>query len=171
MRQLGSGSQLENSKFYKSMDRDPTIGNISRMAVSQSAPHTPVSTPNHSDGVNLKTVPRLLSEPLVSGKNTSPGIRSLDGKIMKTERIAAHLERQPSETKDTCEILDSSKASNRSGSVRVPVHSPKCIPKKESKFSFKSPLSKRDTKIQLENNYTVSQDRIKRTNILDGTDV
>lgn len=158
MRQLGSGSQLESSKFYsKSMDRDSTIGNISRMAVSQSAPHTPVSAPNH-DSCVIKTVPRLLSEPLVSAKNPSPGSKSLDPKVLKSQRVSPFLEK-----KEEVEGAEGTKVS-RAASVSVPVHSPKHV-KKESKFSLR-----RDTKIQVEDNGGPPE-KITRMNAFDGTDV
>lgn len=160
MRQLGSGSQLENSKFYTSMERDNTLGNISRMAVSQSAPHTPVSAPSHLDGV-LRTVPRLLSEPIVSDKmNKSPGAKSLESKSCKLERKPRYL--------DKCESVDqySNVERNkvvRAGSVCVPVHSPKFLNKIEARFSLKSPLAKRDSKLE--------NDKANRVNSTDGTDV
>lgn len=73
MRQLSSsGMYNDNTKSMKSIDRDATSNTISRMAVSQSAPHTPVSAPNHESSI-FKTVPRLLSEPIVNrSKSCSP---------------------------------------------------------------------------------------------------
>lgn len=77
MRQLSSsGMNFENTKYMKSIERDATSNTISRMAVSQSAPHTPVSAPNHEAPV-YKSVPRLLSEPLVNrSKSCSPNTKS-----------------------------------------------------------------------------------------------
>lgn len=162
MRQLGSGSQLENSKFYsKSIDRDTTIGNISRMTISQSAPHTPVSAPNH-DTCIIKTVPRLLSEPLVGTRNPSPGSKSLDSKVLKSQRVSPFFEKKREE--EINEASEGTKVS-RASSVCVPVHSPKHLIKKESKFSLK-----RDTKIQMEDN-GAPPEKISRMNAFDGTDV
>lgn len=162
MRQLGSGSQLESSKFYsKSIDRDTTIGHISRMAISQSAPHTPVSAPNHDVNI-IKTVPRLLSEPLVSAKNPSPGSKSLDCKVSKSQRVSPFLEKKRDE-----EIGEGSEGTkvSRAASVCVPIHSPKHVIKKESKFSLK-----RNTKIKMEDNGGPPE-KITRMNAFDGTDV
>lgn len=77
MRQLSSsGIYLENIKSMKSIDRDVTSNTISRMAVSQSAPHTPVSAPIH-EGPVFKSVPRLLSEPIVNrSKSCSPSTKT-----------------------------------------------------------------------------------------------
>lgn len=77
MRQLSSsGIYLENTKSMKSIDRDVTSNTISRMAVSQSAPHTPVSAPTQ-DGPVFKSVPRLLSEPIVNrSKSCSPSTKT-----------------------------------------------------------------------------------------------
>lgn len=90
MRQLSSsGTYLESMKSMKSIDRDATSNTISRMAVSQSAPHTPVSAPSH-EGPIFKSVPRLLSEPIVNrSKSCSPST--------KTSR----LERRTSASNDT----------------------------------------------------------------------
>lgn len=89
MRQLsGSGIYLENMKSMKSIERDVTSNAINKMAVSQSAPHTPVTAANH-EGPIFKSVPRLLSEPIVNRtKGGSPS--------NKTNR----LERQISVAKD-----------------------------------------------------------------------
>lgn len=161
MRHLGSGNQLENSKFYsKSIDRDTTISNISRMAVSQSAPHTPVSAPNHETSV-IRTVPRLLSEPLVSVKNPSPGTKSLDSKVCKLQNISPFSEKKMEEKQSQEELSKVSRAS----SVCVPVHSPKHMNKKDSKFTLR-----RDTKVQIEENSS-SVEKITRMNAFDGTDV
>lgn len=113
---MGSGSQLENSKFYsKSIDRDATISNISKMIVSQSAPHTPVSAPNHDTSIT-KTVPRLLSEPLVGARNPSPGSKSLDSKVCKTQKPSPFFEKKKEG--------EWTKVS-RTSSFCVPIHSPK----------------------------------------------
>lgn len=52
----------------------------------------------------------------------------------------------------------------------VPVHSsPKHTLKRESKFSLKSPLIKRETKIQIEN--AINTARLNKVHSLDGTHV
>lgn len=160
MRQLGSG-QLENSKFYsKSIDRDATISNISKMTVSQSAPHTPVSAPNHDTSVT-KTVPRLLSEPLVGTRNLSPGSKSLDSKVSKSQKPSPFFEKRKEEQ------ITEGEGTNipKTASVCVPIHSPKHIVKKESKFTVR-----RDTKVQMEGN-SGPPEKITRMNAFDRTDV
>lgn len=161
MRQLGSGCQLENSKFYsKSIDHDATISNISRMTVSQSAPHTPVSASNHDTSV-VKTVPRLLSEPLVGARNPSPGSKSLDSKVTKTQKPFPFFERRREEKITEGEGTKVSRAA----SVCVPIHSPKHSVKKESKFSLR-----KDINVKIENNGGPPE-KITRMNAFDGTDV
>lgn len=158
MRQLGSGSQLENMKSYKSLDKDIITNN--KMMISQSAPHTPVSAPNHNDGSIFKSVPRLLSEPMVGyrSKSSSPAT-----KTSKLERNSPHL---IDKREINSEMSDSFKV--RSLGPTVPVHSsPKH--KKDMKFFLKSPLIKRDTKIQLER--SSSKDKTERINSVDGTHV
>lgn len=144
------------------------------MAVSQSAPHTPVTS--YGDGA-MKTVPRLLSEPLVTAKNhPSPGVKSLEGKNSKCERISPFLNKKSESVDNSCDEPRVAKVS-RAGSVCVPVHSPKGHSKKESKFSLKSPLVKKETKIHLENNFNNSfpvQDKVNKGSsnvVVDGTDV
>lgn len=51
----------------------------------------------------------------------------------------------------------------------APVHSPKHVLKRESKFSLKSPLIKRETKIQMEN--AINRERLNKVHSLDGTHV
>lgn len=147
MRQFGSGSNLENSKSYKSIDRENT-GNMPRMTVSQSAPHTPVSAASHSESHNLKTVPRLLSEPIVSSHSrTSSG-----GKFSKSDRSSPYLQ-----DKKLNSLEDTNDTNGVGKSLKVPIvnlsaHSPKVLLKRDSRlFSLKSPLVKRDTKSKLEN--------------------
>lgn len=150
MRQLGSGSHLDNTRSYKSIDRDTPNNNPPRLTVSQSAPHTPVSS-NHSEGALFKSVPRLLSEPIVGSrlKNSSPAIRSIDFKSSKSERNSPYLLDKKIDNLEINTDGDSTK-NLRGPNIPVPIHSPKCLNKKESKFFLKSPLVKRETKIQIE---------------------
>ncbi|KAH0819801.1 hypothetical protein GEV33_002990 [Tenebrio molitor] len=158
MRQLGSAGHLENMKAYKSMDKEITVNNISKMMVSQSAPHTPVSAPNHTEGPVFKSVPRLLSEPTVGGRSKSSSPAT---KTSKLERNSPHMldKRADSEMSDSFKV--------RSLGPSVPVHSPKHTARKDMKFFLKSPLIKRDTKIQLER--ATSKEKPERINSLDGT--
>ncbi|XP_056644231.1 adenylyl cyclase 78C isoform X2 [Diorhabda sublineata] len=161
MRQFsGSGAYLENMRSMKSMERDLTSNTINRMAVSQSAPHTPVTAANH-EGPIFKSVPRLLSEPIVNrSKSCSPST--------KTSR----LERQISVSADRREdVIDDNINDNIKVKTTtiVPVHSPKHLPKRESKFSLKSPLSRRETKIQIEN--AINREKLNKVHSLDGTHV
>ncbi|XP_063922796.1 adenylate cyclase type 8-like isoform X4 [Zophobas morio] len=162
MRQLGgSGSHLENMKAYKSIEKDVIANNINKMMVSQSAPHTPVSAPSHAEGPIFKSVPRLLSEPMVGyrSKQSSPAT-----KTSKLERNSPHMMERRADN----EMTDSFKV--RSLGAAVPVHqSPKHGGRKDMKFFLKSPLIKRDTKIQLERGG--SKEKPERINSLDGTHV
>ncbi|KAG5885373.1 Adenylyl cyclase 78C [Gonioctena quinquepunctata] len=161
MRQLsGSGNYLENMKYMRSIDVDVTSSNINRMTVSQSAPHTPVSASNH-EGPIFKSVPRLLSEPIVNrSKSCSPCT-----KTSRLERNISNLADRKTEG-FTTDHNDSFKV--KPAGV-VPVHSPKHLNKKESKFSLKSPLIRRETKTQLEN--SINTDKLNKMNSLDGTHV
>ncbi|KAF2879864.1 hypothetical protein ILUMI_26321 [Ignelater luminosus] len=155
MRQFGSGTNLENSKSYKSIDRDTPVNALPRMTVSQSAPHTPVSASNHSDGQVLRSVPRLLSEPMVSSqtRNSSPGIKSLDNKVSKSDRNSPYLQdAKKLDSADYVQVdgIDAYKNLKVPG-ASVPIHSPRSLTKRDSKFQLKSPLVKRDTKSKLEN--------------------
>lgn len=142
MRQLGSVSQLENMKM-KSIDRDTTSNTISRMAVSQSAPHTPVSGPCHNEGPIFRTTPKLSeSEPTVNRSKSTTSPRHY------YRNMSPYFQEKRLETNNSFDKSDSLRVKNQ---TVVPVHSPKCLPKKESKFSLKSPLIKRETKVQLEN--------------------
>ncbi|CAH1986816.1 unnamed protein product [Acanthoscelides obtectus] len=145
MRQLsGSGTYLENMKSMRSIDHDPIPNNHHKMAVSQSAPHTPVSATSH-EGSIFKSVPRLLSEPIVNrSKSCSPG--SKGHRDRKLDSYANDLN-------------DSFKIKNTNV---VAAQSPK---KKDSKFSLRSPLIKRETKVQ------VDRDRLNKVHSLDGTHV
>ncbi|KAJ8960771.1 hypothetical protein NQ318_020065 [Aromia moschata] len=140
MRQLsGSGVYFENMKSMKSIDRDATCNTISRMA----------------------SVPRLLSEPIVNrSKSCSPST-----KTSKLERMASNAAEKKVEYAAT-DLNDSFKLKNPGGIV--PVHSPKHLSKRESKFSLRSPLIKRDTKLQMENS---NRDRLNKVHSLDGTHV
>lgn len=164
MRQLsGSGYYLENMKSMKSIDRDPTSNTINRMAISQSAPHTPVSAPNHNEAPTFKSVPRLLSEPIVNRSKTS----SPNTKSSKLERMASVATDRKNDSYNSTDPGDSFKIKNFGGVV--PVHSPKHLSKRESKFSLKSPLIRRDTKVQLEN--SLNRDKLNKVHSLDGTHV
>ncbi|CAH0557313.1 unnamed protein product [Brassicogethes aeneus] len=150
MRQLGSGSHLEN----KPMEREITSTTINKITISQSAPHTPVSAPNFNETPIFKAVPRLLSEPIVNRtKSNSPGPRPKTAPINVLEKNG--------------EIAD---IFNVKCSLPPSVHSPKSpkhLAKKESRFSLKSPLYKRETKIQIEH----YGNKINKVNSLDGTHV
>lgn len=163
MRQLGSGSQLENIKSNKSIDRDTPTSNNPKTMISQSAPHTPVSVPNNPDGMFNKSVPRLLSEPIVGQRfrNSSPGVKSLDSRTSKTSPFL--FDKKLDNLEVNCDGIESYKSNKN---PNVPVHSPKGVSKKESKFFLKSPLVKRETKVQIEN--STNGDRKKS---VDGTDV
>lgn len=167
MRQLESVSNLNSTKSYKSIDRDTPTGNMPRLTVSQSAPHTPVST-GHPDHNFCKSVPRLLSEPIVGScvKSNSPGVKSLQ--FIKSERSSPFFndKKFDNNTDSNCD-LDSNK-SNKIFNTPVPVHSPKIINKRENKFFLKSPILKKDTKIQLDN--PIKNDKMKSVKT-DGTDV
>ncbi|XP_049822606.1 adenylyl cyclase 78C isoform X2 [Aethina tumida] len=161
MRQLGSGSHLENNK---SIERETTSTTINKMAVSQSAPHTPVSVPNHNEGPTFKGVPRLLSEPSVNrSKSSSPGPRP-----SKYDKNSGILDRKLDNNYTNIDMLEYHKAKP---TPIVPIHSPKSpkhIAKKESRFSLRSPLSKRETKIQIDSHYG---NKISKVHSLDGTHV
>lgn len=164
MRQLsGSGYYLENMKSMKSIDRDTTSATINRMAVSQSAPHTPVSAPSHNEAPVFKSVPRLLSEPLVNKSKTS----SPNTKTSKLERMSSLATEKRSDNFNAADLGDSFKIKNIGGIV--PVHSPKLLCKRESKFSLKSPLIRRETKIQME--AASNRDKLNKVHSLDGTHV
>lgn len=166
MRQLGSGSHLESSKSYKSIDT-PTI-NVPRTMISQSAPHTPVSVPIHPDSL-YKSVPRLLSEPNVGAKakSLSPGIKSMDSASKKSDKSSPFFVDKKLDNLDVnLDAVDGVKTL-KSPSITVPIHSPKNLNKNNPKFFLKSPIIKRDTKIQLENNVKLES----RKKSLDGTDV
>lgn len=173
MRQLESVSNLDGTKSYKSMDRDtPTGGNMTRLTVSQSAPHTPVSA-FHSDINLFKSVPRLLSDPIVSSRTTrsSPGIKSLQ--LIRSERCSPYFndKKIDNATDSNCDLDNSNKSLRNSNTPMVPVHSPKIIDKRESRFTLKSPILKKDTKIQLDNvNNKYDNNKIKCIKT-DGTDV
>lgn len=160
MRQLaGSGSHLEYLRSGKSIEKDVTVNNLSKM-VSQSAPHTPVSAPNHSEGAIFKSVPRLFSEPMVGSKSKSPVHTT------KTSRLERNSPRLSERKQDSLE--ESFKV--RSWGAAVPVHSPKNLSKKENKFFLKSPLIKRDTRVQLERSNSRDK-KVERMQSLDGTHV
>ncbi|XP_019763467.2 adenylate cyclase type 8 isoform X2 [Dendroctonus ponderosae] len=154
MRQLGSQT-LDNMKSIKSIDRDITTNAISRMTVSQSAPHTPVSSSNHSDCLPFKSVPRLLSEPIVNRSRSSPNSSSQKRSLKETNKAmvveGAALEASDFKTK-------------RSEAI-APVHSPKHALRRDTKFSLRSPLGKRDARVKLEGN------KLNKVHSLDGTHV
>lgn len=129
MRQLGSAGQLDQAKIPKVVEKDTTIS-IPRMTVSHSAPHTPVSAPNHDPISN--TVPRLLSEPLVT-------LRTMNLSV-KCKSVSQ------SNDKNTENGTDQLKTP---ANLSVPNQSPKNANKKETKFFLKSPLVKRDHSFKL----------------------
>ncbi|KAF5286670.1 hypothetical protein FQR65_LT12474 [Abscondita terminalis] len=149
MRQLGSGSNLENPKFFKSIDRD-TPG-MQRMTISQSAPHTPLCA-CHCDGQMIKSVPRLLSEPTVSHTtNSSPIIKHYSS---KSNNNSPYL--QDKQEGFLHDVGDGGRVFKSAG-VLVPVHSPnRSLSKKDSKFFLKSPLVKRDTKNKIDSINSIS---------------
>lgn len=158
MRQMGSGTALENTKCYKSVDRDTPSSNMPKTAVSQSAPHTPVSVPNHAEGQILKSVPRLLSEPMVSSqtRSSSPGVRSLDAKSC---RVSPYFQ----DRRGDVEVQFNGIEGLRNLKVpldRAAVHSPK-TKKEPAKFSLKSPLCKQTTRGKLENYRSASVDLVQ----------
>lgn len=95
-------------------------------------------------------------------KNPSPGSKSLDSKVLKSQRVSPFFEKKREE--EISEAAVGQRVS-RASTVCVPVHSPKHVIKKESKFSLK-----RDTKIQVEDN-GAPPEKITRMNAFDGTDV
>lgn len=136
---------------YKSSMKEKDSSNRSRMHISQSAPHTPVSTPHENEGMTFKSVPRLLSEPLVNSNSHSPSQRSVDSGVRKSPFLNDKKSEISQSTLNGDSCQDSLTVKNNYANI-VPVHSqfltPKdCIPK--------SPIVKRDTKIQLENNKMV----------------
>ncbi|KAL3280965.1 hypothetical protein HHI36_004190 [Cryptolaemus montrouzieri] len=169
MRQLGtSGSTLESMRLYKSIERDCTVNTISKMAISQSAPHTPVSAPSHIEGVAIKTVPRLLSEPTVGGprsRTSSPNMRNT--KVDKN--LPFLLEKRT-------DVLDNiTENSSRSTPVNiVPVHSPKNSPKHSPKHLINSlrssaSLRKHENKVQVEEGTKIHENKLNKGRSLDGT--
>lgn len=147
----------------KSSEKDTPFNNPPRSMISQSAPHTPVSTPGHSECMSFKSVPRLLSEPAVNSKSRSlsPGTKLIDLQNRKSERNSPYMNDKKSENID----LNCDGTKYLRNSLFVPVHSPKDMNKKEAKFFLRSPLVKRETKLQIESTKT---DKLTRN---DGTDV
>ncbi|KAF5271309.1 hypothetical protein FQA39_LY08107 [Lamprigera yunnana] len=154
MRQLGSGSNLESSKMYRSIDRD-TPG-MQRMTISQSAPHTPLCN-CHCDGQMIKSVPRLLSEPTVSQTtNSSPTLKNCQ--MSKSNNNSPYSQDKQNSGIDGI-LNDSSEGSKvlKVPAVIVPVHShSRSFSKKDSRFSLKSPLTKRDTKSKIDSINNIS---------------
>lgn len=135
---------------------------------SQSAPHTPVSsTPNdlsvnHISG-NMASVPRLLSEPIVT-KRSAPASRtqSLSPVFINKQtssmssndtdsRIHFDKSNSPEPLNSVVQTHSRNLSSNSASNVVVPtviVHSPKRSigRSKESRFSLKSPLFKKESK-------------------------
>lgn len=166
MRQLGSVNQIENYKSSKPTDKDTASNHLPRAAVSQSAPHTPVSTPGHSECMPFKSVPRLLSEPAVNSKSRSlsPSGKMIDLQNRRSEKNSPYLNDKKSETMDGNYENVIKTARN---TLFVPVHSPKDLSKRETKFFLKSPLVRRDAmKIQVE---SPKSDKLARVD--GGTDV
>ncbi|GLV37822.1 Adenylyl cyclase 78C [Carabus blaptoides fortunei] len=175
MRHMDSGISLDSRKTSVKQQEKETMYNVLRPHISQSAPHTPVSAPQYEpDGVYLKSVPRLLSEPTVStsGQSVSPGIRSLD---------SANSNRSPffnDKKVDNCGnnakedmSFNQSKVGVKSIQIQnniAPVHSPKINNYNDNI----SPLVKRDTKIQLDIPPKISQAKLaQNNNAIDGTNV
>lgn len=50
----------------------------------------------------------------------------------------------------------------------VPIHSPKHLLKRDTKFSLRSPLGKRDARVQIDGS---NRDRLNKVHSLDGTHV
>ncbi|CAG9767609.1 unnamed protein product [Ceutorhynchus assimilis] len=158
MRQLGS-QILDNRKSFKFIDRDITSNTINRMTVSQSAPHTPVSTSSHSECLPFKSVPRLLSEPIVNRSRSSPNTNP-----------KKYQQKEIRKNGDNGGIIDTAENNFKikaEAIVPVPVHSPKHLLKRENKFSLKSPLGKRETRVQMDSN----KDKLNKVHSLDGTHV
>nr|XP_022908202.1 adenylate cyclase type 8-like [Onthophagus taurus] len=153
MRQLGSANQLDGSK---STDKETPMLTMPRATVSQSAPHTPVSAPSNIEGF-LKTVPRLLSEPAVNSKSRSlsPGVKSLD--LNRKDKTSPFFP----DKKITIDVDGNNSLKPKNNLISLP--SPKLLSKKDSKFFLKSPLVKKETKIQIEG-------KVERITT-DGTDV
>ncbi|KAK5646054.1 hypothetical protein RI129_004518 [Pyrocoelia pectoralis] len=156
MRQLGSGSNLENSKLYnKSIDHGTPANSLHRMTISQSAPHTPLCA-CHCDGQMVRSVPRLLSEPTVNHPTSlSPTMNTYH--TSKSHRNSPFLQDKmfegiSNDGSDGARVL-------KVPGIIVPIHSPtKTQNKRDSKFNLKSPLTKRDTKCKLDsiNNISVN---------------
>ncbi|XP_066141819.1 adenylate cyclase type 8 [Euwallacea fornicatus] len=155
MRQIGS-QNLETMKSLKSIDRDMTSGTINRMTISQSAPHTPVSSTNHCENSQFKAVPRLLSEPIVNRSRSSP---SSNQKRTQKELNKTVVDNQALDKTDSLK--------QKLSEAIVPIHhSPKHILRRETKFSLRSPMGRRDPKMQLEGN-----NKLNKVHSLDGTHV
>ncbi|GJQ67397.1 hypothetical protein Trydic_g8273 [Trypoxylus dichotomus] len=164
MRQLGSVNHMDNYKSNRSSEKDTPSSHLPRMTVSQSAPHTPVSTPGHADCMPFKTVPRLLSEPAVNSKSRSlsPSMKMIDLQNRRSEKNSPCMGDKKSDSIDVnCDGVKILR-----NSLFVPVHSPKDLSKREAKFFLNTPLVKRNTtKIQVE---SPKADKMMR---FDGTDV
>lgn len=175
MRQMDSGISLDSRKSSVKQQEKETTYNVLRTHISQSAPHTPVSAPLYEpDGVYLKSVPRLLSEPTVSttGQNVSPGIRSLDSANSKRSPFFndKKVDNCDNNVKDDKQF-NQSKVGVKSIQIQnniAPVHSPKINNCNDNI----SPLVKRDTKIQLDIPPKVAQAKLtQNNNAMDGTNV
>ncbi|XP_030767972.1 adenylate cyclase type 8-like isoform X2 [Sitophilus oryzae] len=154
MRQLSS-QNLENMKSMKSIDRDITSATINRMAVSQSAPHTPVSSSVHLENTNFKPVSRLLSEPIVN----------------RSSSLASH-KKSKADNKtviDNGAIDETENFKVKPSEAIVPVHSPKHCIKRDTKFSLRSPLGRKEARVQIEAAHL--RDRLNKVHSLDGTHV
>ncbi|KAB0798774.1 hypothetical protein PPYR_06654 [Photinus pyralis] len=149
MRQLGSGSNLENSKLYnKSIDQGTPVNSMHRMTISQSAPHTPLCA-CHCDGQTARSVPRLLSEPTVNQQTSLSPTMNAYHHINKSNRNSPCLQDRLFETV-AGDASDGTKILKVPGYI-VPIHSPsKTQNKRDSKFNLRSPLTKRDAKCKLD---------------------
>lgn len=172
IRQIENSGQ-NNSRKTSVKEKGATKSSM-RMHISQSAPHTPVSAPSHeSDAAHFKSVPRLLSEPSVNINSQSPSQRSMDSNFRKSpflndkKSIGSELSTQDGDShhrNSNQDTLNIKHAQNI-----APVHSPLLAPNKD--FLPKSPLVKRDMKIQLENTKTMHAKMSPNTTDIDVTHV
>lgn len=151
MRQIDSTQNLDCRKSSVKQDKEPNY-NIIRNHISQSAPHTPVSGPMfETEGVYLKAVSRLLSEPTVSSttrSSLSPGLKPLEG-TGDVKKSPFFSDKKPDQSAKDPNLYPKDSFNNKKGSQNnniVPVHSPKVLNHNDSITS----LVKKDTKILLD---------------------
>lgn len=171
IRQIENNS-LNNSRKTSVKEKSTTRSSF-HMHISQSAPHTPVSAPSHDNDANhFKSIPRLLSEPMVNLNSQSPSQKSMDSNLRKspflndkksiTSELSAQDEDKHHSNQNTLNVKNIQNI--------APVHNSLLVPNKEN-FIHKSPLVKRNTKIQLENNKTVHAKMSPNSTDLDVTHV